>query len=243
MKPWVAVLVVGFAFTASAASAQQRHVKVGLDPARGSAAATAPTRGTASTDTGKVASASNDQQRFMRVYGTALPPYAFVEFCQRTPEHCVADTHVTDTRLDGGAARLKVLDEVNRHVNRIIKPATDMELYGVADYWTIPENGKGDCEDYALLKRKILLDKGWPISSLLMTVVRDEKGEGHAILTARLATGDYVLDNKVDDLKLWSQTPYQYVMRQSYLNPRVWMSLDPRDGAAPGTLAGLLGFR
>jgi predicted transglutaminase-like cysteine proteinase len=225
MKLWVGSLILCLALSVSTAEAQQRGtVKVAVDPQRGSAPPPA------------------DSQRFMRVYGTALPPYAFVEFCQRLPEYCSADGAVSDTRLEGTSARLKQLDEINRHVNRVIKPATDMELYGVPDYWTIPTD-KGDCEDYALLKRKILIEKGWPISSLLMTVVRDEKGEGHAILTARLSTGDYVLDNKVDDMKLWSQTPYQYVMRQSYLNPRVWMSLDPRDAGQPGTLAGLLGLR
>jgi predicted transglutaminase-like cysteine proteinase len=223
MKIWAAALVFGLAFNASAASAQQRHVKVAIDPGR--------------------ATAATEPQRFMRVFGTALPPYAFVEFCQRSPEHCVADPQPSDTRLEGTSQRLKLLDEVNRAVNRQIKPMTDMEQYGVEDHWAIPTSGHGDCEDYALLKRKILIDKGWPISSLLMTVVRDEKGDGHAILTARLSTGDYVLDNKVDDMKVWSQSPYQYVMRQSYLNPRVWMSLDPRDGAAPGSLAGLLGMR
>jgi predicted transglutaminase-like cysteine proteinase len=85
--------------------------------------------------------------------------------------------------------------------------------------------------------------RGWPASSLLMTVVRDEKGEGHAILTARTAQGDFILDNKVEEIKLWHTTPYQFVMRQSYLNPRVWMSLDPRDGTVPGFFAGVQGNR
>lgn len=190
----------------------------------------------------KRAASSQDPSRFMRVYGTSLPPYAFVELCQRAPELCVADPDPSDARLPATAARMRQLDEVNRAVNRQIHPTTDGDLYGVADFWTLPGN-KGDCEDYALLKRKLLVQKGWPLSALLITVVRDEAGEGHAILTARMSTGDYVLDNKVDDLKLWTATPYQYVMRQSYLNPRVWMSLDPRDATPPGTLAGLLGLR
>ena len=56
---------------------------------------------------------------------------------------------------------------------------------------------KGDCEDYALLKRHTLIRKGWPVGSLLLTVVRDEKGEGHAVLTARTKQGDFILDNKI----------------------------------------------
>jgi len=104
-----------------------------------------------------------------------------------------------------------------------------MEIYGVAEYWTIPTT-RGDCEDYALLKRKRLIARGWPPSALLMTVVRDEKGEGHAVLTARTVQGDFILDNKVDEVKTWNRTHYEYIMRQSYLNTMIWMSLDPREG-------------
>ena len=92
-----------------------------------------------------------------------------------------------------------------------------MEIYGQTEYWTIPTT-RGDCEDYALLKRKRLMARGWPASALLMTVVRDEKGEGHAVLTARTVQGDFILDNKVDEVKVWNRTRYEYVMRQSYLN-------------------------
>ena len=118
----------------------------------------------------------------------------------------------------------------------------DQELFGVAEWWAVPTlradgSGKGDCEDYALLKRQILIKRGWPVSSLLMTVVRDEKGDGHAVLTARTAQGDFILDNKTSDLKLWSQTPYKFVMRQSYLNVKVWMSLDPKETMSPGPMA------
>ena len=101
------------------------------------------------------------------------------------------------------------------------------------------QNGKGDCEDYALLKRHLLIKRGWPVSSLLITVVRDENGDGHAILTARVAQGDFILDNKAGDVRPWSRTGYRFVMRQSYLNPRVWMSLDPKDQPPPLVLSGM----
>jgi predicted transglutaminase-like cysteine proteinase len=127
---------------------------------------------------------------------------------------------------------------VNRLVNRSVEPATDSEIYGISEYWTLPGD-KGDCEDYALLKQKILIGRGWPSSSLLLTVVRDEKGEGHAVLTARTSQGDFVLDNKSDDVRLWSRSSYQFVMRQSYLDPKVWVSLDPQDAGAPSSLAGV----
>lgn len=178
-----------------------------------------------------------DGPRYMRVFGTALPPHGFVKFCERNMQECVQGTPEI-RRFELTAERRRLLDRVNRGINRAIKPTTDMELYGVSEYWTLPAE-RGDCEDYALLKRHLLIREGWPASALLMTVVRDEKGEGHAILTVRTAQGDFILDNKNDDIKLWSDSPYEFVMRQSYINPRVWMSLDPSDQHAPGAMAGL----
>jgi predicted transglutaminase-like cysteine proteinase len=161
---------------------------------------------------------------FMRVFGPAQPPHGFVRFCEETPKECSPDQK-PEARFDASAERLRELDAINREVNQAITPATDLEVYGVNEYWTLPRT-RGDCEDYALLKRHKLIEKGWPVSAMLMTVVRDEKGEGHAVLTARTVQGDYILDNKSEDVKVWTTTPYQYVMRQSYLNPRVWVALD-----------------
>lgn len=173
---------------------------------------------------------------FMRIYGSSQPPYGFVRFCEQNPAACRSQG--PGTRFEATPERLSDLDEVNRLVNHTIEPATDAEIYGVSEYWTLPAD-KGDCEDYALLKQKILMSRGWPSSSLLMTVVRDEKGEGHAILTARTTQGDFILDNKSDEVRLWTQSDYRFVMRQSYLDPRVWVSLDPQDGTLAGALAGV----
>ena len=174
---------------------------------------------------------------FMRVYGPTLPPFGFVSFCERHPKECRQGS-LEEARLELTPERLDELDHVNRSVNRLIEPATDQEIYGVAEYWAIPMN-RGDCEDYALLKRQVLMMRGWPASALLLTVVRDEKGEGHAILTARTAKGDFILDNKIDDLKSWHATGYTYIMRQSYIDPKVWVSLDSRHGRSPDLLAGV----
>jgi predicted transglutaminase-like cysteine proteinase len=164
---------------------------------------------------------------FMRVFGLAQPPYGFVSFCERTPQAC-AQGNQEEQRFFASPARMAELDAVNRSVNHEIEPVTDIEQYGVTDYWTIPTT-KGDCEDYVLLKRKRLMELGWPASALLITVVRDERGEGHAVLTARTIQGDFILDNKTDEIRVWHRTRYDFVMRQSYLNPRLWMSLDPKE--------------
>ena len=169
---------------------------------------------------------------FMPVYGSAKPLAAFIRFCQENPGECVA-TSSAETRLLASPQRLTELDETNRRVNQSIVPETDLAHYGVEDYWTLPADGKGDCEDYALLKRHELIKLGWPSSALLMTVVSDDKEEGHAVLTARTTAGDFILDNKVNEVRLWNRTPYQFLMRQSYLNPRVWIALDPARDLTP----------
>jgi predicted transglutaminase-like cysteine proteinase len=174
---------------------------------------------------------------FMRIFGPAQPPHGFVRFCESSPKECTPEQR-KETRFDASAERLRELDDVNRAINQSVTPATDLEIYGVNEYWTLPRT-KGDCEDYALLKRHLLIKKGWPVSSLLLTVVRDEKGEGHAVLTARTVQGDFVLDNKIEDVRFWNQTPYQFVMRQSYLNPRVWVALDTRQSPLATALSGL----
>jgi predicted transglutaminase-like cysteine proteinase len=173
---------------------------------------------------------------YMRVFGVTQPPYGYVQFCERTPEEC-RQGPPEEQRFSATPERLSELDALNRAVNREIAPATDVEIYGLAEYWTIPTT-RGDCEDYALLKRKRLIARGWPASALLMTVVRDEKGEGHAVLTARTVQGDFVLDNKSEEVKVWTLTPYQYVMRQSYLNPRVWVALDTQQSPVATAISG-----
>ena len=175
---------------------------------------------------------------YMRVFGVTSPPYGFVQFCDRDPSAC-RDGKLEEARMPGHGDFKALLDKVNRAVNAEIEPATDLEVYGVTEYWAIPTDGRGDCEDYALLKRQRLMQAGWPASALLMTVVMDEKNEGHAVLTARTAHGDFILDNKTDDLKLWHKTSYRFVMRQSYLNPRIWMSLDPQEAVPSVPLAGV----
>ena len=134
------------------------------------------------------------------------------------------------------------IDLVHKHINET-RYIVDPINWGKNDYWATPFqflDRDGDCEDYALLKRRMLISRGWPVSSLLLTVVRDEKGDGHAVLTARTKQGDFILDNKVEQLRLWNQTPYEFVMRQSYLNPQRWMALDARHTPVSAVLSGVL---
>jgi predicted transglutaminase-like cysteine proteinase len=110
-------------------------------------------------------------------------------------------------------------------VNERVQPMTDLDQYGVIEKWTYPESGFGDCEDYVLLKRRMLIQLGWPREALLVTVVRDRKGDGHSVLTVRTNRGEYVLDNQVERVLPWADTGYQYTKRQSQSDPNVWVSL------------------
>ncbi len=155
-------------------------------------------------------------------------PIGWVEFCTENPADCTAKpTAPRDIVMS--AKVWKDLVRVNKWVNETIKPMTDLEHYGVVEKWAYPDDGYGDCEDYVLLKRKMLMDAGWPREALLITVVRDRKGDGHAVLTVKTDKGEFVLDNQNESIVLWLDTGYTFVKRQSQADPNVWVSLgDPR---------------
>lgn len=163
------------------------------------------------------------------------PPVGWIEFCARQPGECAgAGTAPRDLALSAEA--WKDLVRVNKSVNKTIKPLTDLEHWGLVERWSYPDDGYGDCEDYVLLKRRLLIQSGWPREALLVTVVRDRNDEGHAVLTVTTNKGDYVLDNQNEDILLWSETGYRFVKRQSQSNPNVWVSLgDPRPAIATAT--------
>ena len=93
------------------------------------------------------------------------------------------------------------------------------------DRWDYPSDGYGDCEDYVLLKRKMLMEEGFPRQALLVTVVKDEQGDGHAVLTVKTSKGEFILDNMQDEVKSWERTPYRFVKRQSQHDQNVWVGI------------------
>lgn len=92
------------------------------------------------------------------------------------------------------------LDWVQARINQV-PFRTDRVRWGVADYWADPEaflRGGGDCEDYALAKMAALRSLGWAAEDLEVLVVADmeQGGRAHAVLRARLAGVDWLLDNQ-----------------------------------------------
>ena len=157
------------------------------------------------------------------VTGEARPVAAWVDFCRRHPAECAVDTR--EAAAIALSPRVwQAIVSVNRRVNQTVRPLTDLEHWGVPDRWDFPTDGYGDCEDYQLLKRKLLVEAGLPRRAMRMTVVIDEKGEGHAVLMIRTDRGDLVLDNKTNAVLPWHETGYVYVKREGQTST-AWVSL------------------
>jgi predicted transglutaminase-like cysteine proteinase len=173
-------------------------------------------------------STAQERSLFISVGETTRSPIGWVEFCvEYDPECKTKPSAPRDVVLSSQA--WKDLKRVNLYVNTHVKPMTDMEHWGVVERWNYPDDGYGDCEDYVLQKRKMLMQAGWPREALLITVVRDKNGDGHAVLTVKTDKGEYVLDNQADEIVLWSDTGYRFVKRQSQSDPNVWVALgEPR---------------
>lgn len=156
--------------------------------------------------------------------GTTSIPVGHLEFCKSRANECRPNDAVVEA-MPLNETNWQQLVSVNAYYNQTIQPATDMELYGVEEFWTYPTSGYGDCEDYALIKRRDLINAGWHPSTLMVAVVRQTNGDGHAVLIARTDRGDLVLDNQDGTIRLWSDTPYQFIKRQSQAHAGQWVDM------------------
>lgn len=172
---------------------------------------------------------------FASLGDNSRPPIGWIEFCSNMRKECTGGTSSPrDVVLN--TKSWKDLVRINKFVNDSIKPITDVDHWGVVEKWSYPEDGYGDCEDYVLLKRKMLVQAGWPPEALLITVVRQKSGDGHAVLTVKTDKGEFALDNLNPEILLWSETDYRFVKRQSQTDPNLWVSLgDPRPTVTTAT--------
>ncbi len=169
-------------------------------------------------------------------FGKSLPPVGFVKFCVSNPGEC-KNVGRRAKRVDVTPAVWNTLLKVNASINAEISPVSDQDLYGVPEFWTYPVKA-GDCEDYLLLKKRDLEKLGFDAGALLITVVLDERNEGHAVLTVATDRGDFVLDNRRNDILLWAKTGYIFLKRQSQQDPRAWVALTDTSHKAVKVTAG-----
>jgi predicted transglutaminase-like cysteine proteinase len=168
-------------------------------------------------------------------YGKTLPPVGFVKFCVVNPADC-KELSPGRSSLRMTPDRWNLLFQVNNYVNGKVAPVSDEDLYGEVEHWAYPTDA-GDCEDYVLLKKRYLENLGFSAESLLITVVLDEKNEGHAVLTVTTKNGDFVLDNRRNDVKRWDGTGYKFLKRQSHSNPLQWVNLQKQTTKSSGFVA------
>ncbi|MBD2746329.1 transglutaminase-like cysteine peptidase [Microvirga sp. BT688] len=128
------------------------------------------------------------------------------------------------------ADRMSQMQQINSHVNSTIREVSDLEQYGREDVWALPTSGKGDCEDFAMLKRKMLIERGWPSSALSITVGATAQGEAHAVLLVSTAQGQYILDNLTSSILSPERTGHVFHSRQS---GRAWISASGQRTSEP----------
>ena len=161
-------------------------------------------------------------------------PIGHYEFCRQFSDECsIRSKRKNAPKVT--AFGWDVVKKINSQVNDHVAPVTDWELHGEEEVWSYP-GVAGDCEDYVLLKRQMLIEKGFSASDLLITVVRRPDGEGHAVLTLRTSQGDFVLDNLANDVKIWTQTPYKYLKRQASFHTGRWVNIENGNPVIVGSL-------
>ena len=148
----------------------------------------------------------------------AAPPKGAIDLCNRYSWACSPRKGAAPLSKEA----LTLARQINTRVNRDVRQISDSRQFGRSEYWTLPTNIGGDCEDLALLKKAQLLQRGVPPEMLLIATVLDRQGQNHAVLVIRTSAGDYVLDSLTNQIRLWSETRYSFLRIQDPNAPRKW---------------------
>lgn len=122
---------------------------------------------------------------------------------------------------------IRKIAAINISINRLVDYRSDSDVYGVLDYWATPAEilsaGKGDCEDFAILKMAALRAAGVPSDSMALVVLRDaSRNFYHAVLAVSTSSQTYVLDNLRDAVLTDKQLP-QYQALYSLSAQKAWV--------------------
>jgi predicted transglutaminase-like cysteine proteinase len=159
------------------------------------------------------------------------PITAYKQFCRVYRGECDID-HRQPEHVQATPELMTTLAFVTRTVNRRVRWQSDQEHWGVFDKWDMAEDGKGDCEDGQLLKRKILRGLGVPHRAMRMVVVtfwnkNTKAHEGHALLAVMTTSGPLFLDNLSDRVltRAEAEKTYTFYYRESSHRPGGWVRL------------------
>lgn len=150
---------------------------------------------------------------FPHVEQAEKPYRAAIDYCDRNPEMC---RNGSQERVELTSRRWRELAYANRVGNAW--NYRDEKF----DYWI--DTGGGDCEDFALSKRRMLIERfDWPSSALVLATARrvpkragdPVEKKNHVVLIARTDAGDYVLDTDQPSPVPWRETCFRWKHVQS----------------------------
>ncbi len=124
----------------------------------------------------------------------------FDDAWRRVSRRSLARARVSDMLGNPASEGLELVALVNGWVNRHIEYARDARLYGASDFWASAgqtlKAGKGDCEDFVILKYQMLAALGIAREQMSLTITRDlVRNEDHTVLIVKLDEGYFMLDN------------------------------------------------
>nr|WP_120635677.1 transglutaminase-like cysteine peptidase [Ruegeria sp. EL01] len=169
--------------------------------------------------------AGTEVQAFEKAYITTVsaspPPTGAQQLCRQYSWACSSKRSMSLTSQQ----EMKIIQQVNRRVNATTREVADQLQYKTRERWALPTSRGGDCEDFALLKKRDLIKAGIDPNKLLIATVLDRSRNGHAVLIYRSASGDLVLDNATNRIKPWADTRYLFLRMQDPNQPRRWVGV------------------
>lgn len=168
---------------------------------------------------GSIASATGSA--FISSVSASPPPSGAARLCLQYSWACAHKASVTMS----SSQELRLVKEINNRVNRSTREVTDQRQYKTREFWALPTSLGGDCEDFALLKKRDLIKAGIDPRKLLLATVLDSRRNAHAVLVYRSSQGDLVLDNLTNRIKPWNATRYLFLRMQDPNQPRNWVGI------------------
>ncbi len=158
---------------------------------------------------------------FIPALASSPPPTGARQLCREYTWACAKKRSINLSSQQ----ELRLVKQINRRVNANTASVTDQSQYKTRERWALPTSRGGDCEDFALLKKRDLIQAGIDPSKLLLATVLDSRRNSHAVLVYRSSQGDLILDNLTSQVKPWSKTNYLFLRMQDPKQPRRWVGV------------------
>jgi len=150
------------------------------------------------------------------------PPVGSVLFCRQNPGECSRELPGAQEAAMTPELR-KELRTVQYEVNRQLTPTEAREIA-----WHYAKDGRATCVQYALEKRRRLIESGFPAGALQLVTAVVPGEVGHLVLVVDTTDGDWVLDNLRTDIARWDDLPYRWIARQDGASMLKWVAVTSR---------------